>query len=144
MYDKIVEKLNKELTKNLIYLFFISCFWAVSFYIFKPQILKEDYHIQFFLLFSFSFIWMSIYLIFWLFFEIAFRFGINKVRIEVSVFTAIVFKSVFITIGYYYSMYFTQYLQMCFKWSTYFIIFLLPISVFLHIRRSKKKLKSQV
>ena len=144
MYDKIVEKLNKELAKNLIYLFFISCFWAVSFYIFKPQLLKEDYHVQFFLLFSFSFIWMSIYLIFWLFFEIAFRFGINKVRIEVSVFTAIVFKSVFITIGYYYSMYFTQYLQMCFKYSSILVFLSIPLAGFLHIRRSKKKSKSQV
>lgn len=144
MYDKIIEKLNKEITKNLTYLFFISCFWAVSFYIFKPQILKEAYHVQFFLLFCFSFVWMSIYLAFWLFFEIGFRFGINKVRVEVSVFTAILFKCVFITIGYYYSMYFTQYLQMCFKYSTFFIIFILPISALLHIRRIINKSKAQV
>ena len=142
MVEKAIEKLSNDTFKNLLYVFLISCFWAVSLYLFKPSIFKEPYHIQFFILFAISFVWALFNSLILMLFESSFvmllgkpTIDISKIRVEIYTCIIILVKSAFIAFGYYYSMYFTEYLRFCFKWSV--ALSLLPIILILYIRANK-------
>jgi len=138
MFDKVVDKLNQDTFKNIFYLFIISCFWTVSFYLFKPTLLQENYHILFSLLFCFSLIWallstVTLFLVEVLIIKTITNNNhklISKLRVEIYLVLSLIGKSILIYFGYYYSMCFTEYLRFIFKWvsiifTVFFILYVL-------------------
>lgn len=122
MVENIVDKMEKNTFKNLLYVFFISCFWAVFFYLFSPCIFNEPYHIQFFILFASSFLFVIFYFPILVYTEAFlqpilrdFSNTIKSMRLELYLCVMVVIKSFYIAVGLYFEMTLNQYLKFYFS-----------------------------
>jgi len=144
MVDKFVEKLSKETFKNILYIAFIACFWVVSFYLFKPSLLKESFILLVSLLFCLSLMYFILSFILLLLLEkllLKSRFvtQLLLIRVEIYLIVSLIIKSISMCIGYYYSVSFTKYLRGVFIfWATAAALSCL-IVVYQYIKQIKKQ-----
>ena len=148
MTDKLLDKINTETFKNSLYLTLVFPFWVISFYLFKPEFLKENYVIIFSFLFGLSFTWLILSYLFLQVLEInilliikKLPLDISKIRVEIYLFSSFILKCISILVGYYYSFCFTDYLKFA-----YFFIGTLSITnilTLLVIKQVKKQQKNK-
>ena len=148
MTDKLLDKINTETFKNSLYLTLVFPFWVISFYLFKPEFLKENYVIIFSFLFGLSFTWLILSYLFLQVLEInilliikRLPINISKIRVEIYLFSSFILKCISILVGYYYSFCFTDYLKFA-----YFFIGTLSITnilTLLVIKQVKKQQKNK-
>lgn len=143
MLESIVDKIEKDTFKNLLYVFFISCFWAVSFYLFKPSIFKEPCHVQFFILFASSFLCAVLYFPILVYTEAFlqpiihnFSNDIANLRMGFYVCAIVIIKSLYIAVGIYYQMDFTQYLKFYFTITGIWIFVLICYRIYYGYNKS--------
>ena len=84
MTDKLLDKINTETFKNSLYLTLLFPFWVISFYLFKPEFLKENYVIIFSFLFGLSFTWLILSYLFLQVLEINILLIIKKLPLDIS------------------------------------------------------------
>lgn len=148
MTDKLLDKINTETFKNSLYLTLLFPFWVISFYLFKPEFLKENYVIIFSFLFGLSFTWLILSYLFLQVLEInilliikKLPLDISKIRVEIYLFLSFILKCIPLLVGYYYSFCFTDYLKFA-----YFFIGILSITnilILLVIKQVKKQQKNK-
>ena len=148
MTDKLLDKINTETFKNSLYLTLVFPFWVISFYLFKPEFLKENYVIIFSFLFGLSFTWLILSYLFLQVLEInrlliikRLPINIAKIRVEIYLFSSFILKCIPLLVGYYYSFCFTDYLKFA-----YFFIGTLSITnilTLLVIKQIKKQQKNK-
>ncbi|MDI5950550.1 hypothetical protein [Flavobacterium yafengii] len=116
----LIKNIGKGTFKTIFYVVVISMFWQVGIYMFKPDFLKELIVIQIPLYFSLSFIWFMFYFLVFFRMEHFIRLytkeymeELRNTRVDTYISLSLVFKSLYLIIGYYYSLSFTGYLQLC-------------------------------
>lgn len=146
----LIKNIGKGTFKTIFYVVIISMFWQVGIYMFKPEFLKDPITTQIPLYFSLSFIWFMFY--FFIFFIVEhfirlytkeYMKELRNNRVDIYISFSLVLKSLYLIIGYYYSVSFTEYLQIC---STLTCLLLLIPTSALYIKKwviKKAKIKKQ-
>lgn len=119
--NSIVNNIGKGTFKTFLYVFVISMFWIVTFYLFKPEIFDEKLIILIPLLFSLSFMWFVLYFLaifqleyFIRYFKDEYLEQLSTTRVEVYTTSSLILKSFYILYGFYYTIPLTLYLRISF------------------------------